>query len=124
MSEYLGEAEAATVSAPTAERLAHRALQRACRLCDPEDACCQYVGISLTAALPSNSPRRGHDRIHVAGESESGRIRWTVELGDERFDRSFAETVSDELLFKALATYAPGHGNDEFFSQAGLSIQS
>ncbi len=111
------------VSIETAQRLAERAFHRAARFCESENQH-SAAGISLTAALPTSEPRRGLDRIHVALQDDARRSHWSVDLGQADVTRSFAETVSDELLFKALACYAPGRDNQSFFDDAGIEVRT
>ncbi len=125
MTDYLGGKSIDSNASPsTAMHLSERAYQRAVGLCDTNEANIAHVGLSLVAALPTDPPRRGQDRIHVALQSHQSRWQWSLKLATNAFTRSFAETISDEMLFKALATLAQKHCNDSFFVDAGLTIET
>ena len=125
MVEYLGGPPIdASASLPTARQLAARARQRAERLCDEDDQRRRWVGVALVAALPTDTPRRGGDRIHVAWASIDGGRQWSLTLAKDSCTRAEAETISDEMMFLALASLVDGISQDRFFRQTDLPIQA
>jgi hypothetical protein len=125
LAEYLGAPLAgASASSATARQLAAVARRRAKRLCDDHEGNRRPVGIALVAALPTEPPRRGGDRIHVASESIDGTSQWSLNLVKGSCTRPMAEIVSDEMMFMALARCAKMIDPDRFFHDAGLAIES
>jgi hypothetical protein len=130
MRDYLGEAVAGpSASAETACQLAARACRRAGRLDDhlptggePPRGDRLAVGISLVAALPTLGPGPGRYSIHAAVQTPTAASRWSLSLEGGRWTRSEAETVADELIFRALASLVAGHDNDSFFQRAALEF--
>lgn len=103
--------------------MAERAHHRARSLCDSGASNVTHVGLALVAALPTDPPRRGGDRIHVALHSQPVASQWSLRLPKDAFTRSLAETISDEMLFQAMATLVPGHSNEAFFAEAALAVE-
>lgn len=99
MDEYLGEpACGPSASGPVAQQLARVAYGRAARLSESE----QKAGLSLVAALPTNPPRRGNDRIHIAVHLQH--VGWLLsrELPKHEYTRESAEDVADAMMHWAL----------------------
>ena len=102
LAAYLASAPMGSdASSERAEQLAHTAQSRAQSFAQLEPPY-ETVGIALVAALPTNIPRRGQDRIHVALRSPSRKILWSRELMKGAFDRESSETIADAMLFLAL----------------------
>ena len=82
------------------------------------------AGIALVAALPTEPPRRGDDRIHVAVASIDGLHHWSLHLAKHSCTRSSAERISDEMMFLALATMTKKTDANRFFRDSGLAFES
>ncbi|MCG8649840.1 MAG: hypothetical protein MI861_08405 [Pirellulales bacterium] len=126
MTQYLGDAAvAASASLETAMELAQTARERASRLSDSPQPGQVHVGLALVAALPTDPPRRGDDRIHVVLAPSSGR-GWQGSLGlaKDRFTRTVAEQISDQMIFRALAELTGSHDNADFFAALGLEVET
>ena len=123
MAEYLEvSAVESCASLPTVRLLATAAFQRAQRFLATAGVGACPVGVSLTAALPTEPPRPDEHRIFVALQRPDDRREWSVRLPPNGVSRAHAETISDELLFAALASLVEGCGNRQFFEGQGLSV--
>ncbi|MEL6895830.1 MAG: hypothetical protein AAFP90_07000 [Planctomycetota bacterium] len=60
------------------------------------------VGVSLTAALPTNRTRRGEDRIHVALQTRMATRLFDVHLEKHAMDREAAERLAEQLVLLAV----------------------
>jgi hypothetical protein len=119
-ASYLQRAAEGTSASPQrARQLAATALARAQSLSDHEFDV-RAAGISLVAALPTQSPRRGEDRIHVALKTSSRAAMWTLALPKGVFDRATAEAIADEMLYIALARLS--HDDDQASDLSTLEI--
>ncbi len=125
MTDYLGgPPPAASASLETAQQLAKCARRRAAGLCDAESSSVCSVGIALVAALPTTPPRPVEDRIHVVADRGDRQRCWSLRLTKGDFNRSMAETIGDELVFKSLAWLLGGHSNDSFFHDHHLQLET
>jgi hypothetical protein len=123
VANYLGCPPAdSSASGSVARQLASVALARASRLDDDPSDSCEAVGIALVAALPTTPRRRGQDRIHVAVRRPQKGVLWSLELAKDAHTREDAETIADEMIFRALAELAGHASNDPFFADAGLDL--
>lgn len=101
MENYLGNKTAGpSASIETARQLASRALDRASQFSDLQDAI--PVGLSLTAALPTQPPRDQVNQVHVSLQSDGVIKDWSQFFGPEITSRSEAETVADDMLMHAI----------------------
>jgi membrane carboxypeptidase/penicillin-binding protein PbpC len=82
----------------------------------------EAVGIALVAALPTTPQRRGRDRIHVALHAKPRGVLWSLELAKDAHTRESAETIADEMVFRALAELSDLSTSDSFFESRGLSL--
>lgn len=123
VADYLGtEPAGAAASGEVARQLGAAALARAFDLDDvsqpPERA-----GIGLAAALPTTPPRPVRNRIHVALQRPQHGVLWSLELATGTQTRESAETIADEMVYRALAELAGSAANDAFFDRSGLALQ-
>lgn len=93
-------------SEETALAMAAVALERADRLAaevPPDDAGRRLVGISCTAALVSDRPKRGDHRSHIALQTANESIAITLSLSKGARDRPGEERVVGHLILQQLA---------------------
>ena len=57
----------------------------------------------MTAALPTDPPRRGADQIYVALCTEGSQVLWSATLEPGRHTRDSAESIADQMIYLALA---------------------
>lgn len=108
MMEYLGrEPAGSSASDLTAAQLAEVAHGRATRLCDGGDER-DALGISLVAALPTQPPRRGEDRVHIVLRSADRHIHWAVTLEKGSHTRDSAEAVAEQVVLMAIHDFIGG----------------
>ena len=104
MAEYLGESPVGqSASRETANQLSRAAMVRCARLSDAESGTFRPIGISLVAALPTSSPRRGEDRIEVSLSFGNETKSWSRNLRKGQFTRESAEDVADAMFLAALS---------------------
>ena len=100
LAELLGHEPEQAVSARTAREMAQAAYHRAVRL-RPDTV--PVAGISCTAAIATDSPKRGGHRCHVATwTSEEARI-YSLDLKKGLRQREEEERVASSLVLHALA---------------------
>jgi hypothetical protein len=97
--EYLGHRPASFCSAATARDMAVRALERARWLAPGESV----LGVSCTASLATDRPKRGDHRLHVAVHTDDHVTIHTLTLLKGARDRPGEEAVLDAVLLNALA---------------------
>lgn len=123
VAEYLGcPPDDSSASSAVARQLASAALQRAIRLDDAPASAVHAAGIALVAALPTTPPRRGQDRIHVVLQTAQQGVLWSLELAKGAHTREEAETIADEMVFRAISELIGHAGNDSFLQDAGLDV--
>ncbi|MBM4258884.1 MAG: hypothetical protein FJ147_23645 [Deltaproteobacteria bacterium] len=101
MSEFLGASPSQSVSRETAAALAQRAYQRACSLGESETV--PVVGLSCTATLVTDRPKKGEHRAHVGLCTNEGTRVFSLTLQKGARDRIGEERMVSDLLLQALA---------------------
>ncbi len=100
--EYLGTKPAGPAASSTfASQLASVALQRAVRFSDRDQV--DAVGLALVAALPTEPIRDDQQQIHVAVHSKQDHRCWSRTWKQGEHTRASAESVADEMIYRALA---------------------
>jgi hypothetical protein len=126
LADYLGSEPADSVaSGPVARQVAAVALDHTYQLADDDVDCRQAAGVALVAALPTTPQRRGQDRIHVALCTHERQVLWSLELPKHAYSRQRAETIADEMVYRALAELchdAESSEDDRFFDETGLRL--
>jgi len=88
----------------TARAMAMAAYQRALTLRAGEsNPDWPVVGVSCTASLASDRPKRGPHRLHVAWQSAESTVCYSVELIKGRRDRAGEEDIAAAIVLNALA---------------------
>ncbi len=100
LDEWLGSPPDQAASADTALSMACAAWQRAAQLSPHEPA---LLGVSCSASLSSDRPKRGEHRIHVACQSVSHTALYSLTLEKGARDRRGEEAVASALVLHALA---------------------
>lgn len=101
LKEFLGAVPRQAVSVETASALALTAYQRALELrTDPTLA---VLGLSCTATLVTDRPKKGEHRAHVGLCSETDTIVSSLTLTKGARDRQAEERVVSNLLLNVLA---------------------
>jgi len=101
LAEFLGAAPAQAVSVETAAALAQEAYRRALRL--QADHTVPLIGLSCTATLVTDRPKKGAHRAHI-GVCEGTRTRvYSLTLQKGARDRRGEERVVSNLLLHVLA---------------------
>ena len=101
MREFLGATPMQAVSIETAMALAQKAYQRACSLREAEGI--PVVGLSCTATLVTDRPKRGKHRAHIGlCTSEDTRV-FSLMLQKGARDRIGEERLVSDLLLQVLA---------------------
>ena len=126
--EYLGSPPSDSSASPAvAKQLAAVALRRAAGMGDAdhqnENHVREAAGIALSAALPTTPRRRGTDRIHVVLRTHRRGVLWSLELTKDAQTRERAETIADEMVYRALTELTEYPPNERFFEDAGLNLQ-
>ncbi len=98
--DFLGYGPEQYVSAQTAKDMARRAYQRALRL---RSEATPVVGVSCTATIVTDRPKRGEHRCHVAAWSQRGASTYSLQLVKGLRDRQGEEDVVSRLVLRALA---------------------
>jgi len=81
------------------------AYERACALAPVgERATSNHVGVSCTASLISDRPKKGDHRCHVATQSPTATASWSLVLEKGARDRRTEETLVGRLILSALAS--------------------
>jgi hypothetical protein len=97
--EFLGHAPEQSCSADTARRMAVRAWGRAAWLAPDEPV----TGVSCTASLATDRPKRGEHRLHVAVHNAASTFCVSLTLNKGARDRTGEEQVVALTLLNALA---------------------
>ena len=100
LADLLGNGPGMAVSARTSAEMARRAYQRAARL---RAGKAPIVGLSCTAAIATDRPRRGAHRCHVEAWTSHGSQRYSLELEKGLRDRHGEEGMVSALVLNALA---------------------
>jgi len=99
--EFLGEKPLQAVSVETAAAMARTAYQRALRLrTDPKTP---VLGLSCTATLATDRPKKGEHRVHLGLCSETDMYAYSLTLTKGARDRAGEERVVSNLLLQVLA---------------------
>jgi hypothetical protein len=61
------------------------------------------IGVACTAALSTDRPRRGRHRVHIALQSVSRTVAWSLELEKGRRNRSEEEHLASRLVLSVVA---------------------
>ena len=99
--EFLVEIQTQAVSVETAARLAQRAYQRACSLREAEEI--SVVGLSCTATLVTDRPKKGDHRAHVGLCTSEYTQVFSLTLQKGARDRIGEERLVSDLLLQVLA---------------------
>jgi hypothetical protein len=99
LAEYLGRRPESFCSTETARALAARALERAHALAPGHFV----AGVSCTASLRSDRPKRGEHRFHIAVQTSRRVVCQSLTLKKDARDRAAEEDVLDRVLLNALA---------------------
>lgn len=106
LGTFLGDIPRQAVSPETAAALAHAAYRRAMALHPARQerrTAKLLIGVSCTAALRSDRPKKGSHRLHVGVRDAAGaRVSSLVLVKDVR-DRLAEERLAADLLLNALA---------------------
>ncbi|MCC6124301.1 MAG: hypothetical protein IT426_05025 [Pirellulales bacterium] len=97
---FLGARPDEYCSHRTARALAMAAFQRARRFHQPDD---QLAGLSCTAALATDRPRRGPHRAHLALQTAALTATWSLELLKDRRSRTEEERLVGRLALNGVA---------------------
>jgi nicotinamide mononucleotide (NMN) deamidase PncC len=97
---FLGARPDEFCSDRTARALAMAAFLRARKLHQPDDL---LAGLSCTAALATDRPRHGSHRAHLALQTASLTVTWSLELLKDRRSRAEEERLVSRLLLNAIA---------------------
>lgn len=111
MIDFLGREPVQFVSPQTARDLARAAYRRGMGL--REDGS-PVIGLSCTATIATDRPKRGDHRCSVAAWDEAGVIQYDLILDKGKRDRAGEEEVVSRLVIHALA--------QSFGIEAGLSL--
>jgi hypothetical protein len=99
--ESLGEIPTQAVSVETAARLARRAYHRACSLRETETI--PVAGLSCTATLVTDRPKKGDHRTHVGLCTSEDTRMFSLTLQKGARDRIGEERLVSDLLLQVLA---------------------
>ena len=120
LEEFLGAVPRQAVSMETASALAQNAHQRARKLC-PEPTLA-VLGLSCTATLVTDRPKKGEHRAHVGLCSETDTIVYSLTLTKGARDRQAEERVVSNLLLNVLAEACEVKASAEIGLLAGERI--
>ena len=101
MTEFLGVSPAQSVSLETAAALAQQAYQRACSLRSSQEI--SVVGLSCTATLVTDRPKKGDHRAHVGLCTSEDTHVFSLTLEKGARDRVGEEQIVSDLLLQVLA---------------------
>jgi nicotinamide mononucleotide (NMN) deamidase PncC len=105
--DWLGAAPEHFCDARTARAMGMAGFRRARILDQPADAAAIHAGVSCTASLVSDRPKRGPHRVHVACQTLACTASWSLELKKGHRSRAEEEEVVAQLILFAVA-YAAG----------------
>jgi hypothetical protein len=97
---FLGARPDEYCSERTARALAMAAFLRARKFHQPDD---QIAGLSCTAGLATDRPRRGPHRAHLALQTATLTATWSLELLKDRRSRAEEERLVGRFLLNAIA---------------------
>jgi nicotinamide mononucleotide (NMN) deamidase PncC len=109
LEDWLGGKVNRACSEQTARAMAMAAFERARQL-SPADRR-TLIGIGATASLVSTRPKRGPHRIHVAWQTATATVAYSVELVKDERSRADEEAVASQVVLTAVAE-ACGVAND------------
>ncbi|HJY79966.1 MAG TPA: hypothetical protein VKK81_02625 [Candidatus Binatia bacterium] len=101
LAEFLGALPVRSVSIETAAALARLASQRAIQL--RKDITVPVIGLSCTAALVTDRPKKGAHRAHVGVSSGAQTRVYSLTLQKSARDRHGEERLVSDLLLRTLA---------------------
>jgi hypothetical protein len=124
VAEYLGCPPAgSSASSAVAKQLASVALRHATSLDDSSGSEVHApAGIALVAALPTTPPRQVPNRIHVVLREPKRGVLWSLELTKQSRTREEAETIAEEMVYRALAELSGHADNESFFANSCLDL--
>jgi hypothetical protein len=99
LAEFLGHQPEQACSAATSRDMARRALERA-RWLAPGEA---VIGVSCTASLATDRPKKGDHRLHITTATAEQVTTYSLTLIKGARDREGEEAVLDAVLLNALA---------------------
>lgn len=99
MIEWLGGRPDQFCSEPTARAMAMAAFRRACRLEPGQDR----AGVACTASLATDRPKRGPHRAHVAFQTATTTVSWSLDLQKGHRPRADEERLVSHLVLNAVA---------------------
>jgi nicotinamide mononucleotide (NMN) deamidase PncC len=121
MTEFLGATPSQAVSVETAAALARQAYHRACALREAEGI--PVVGLSCTATLVTDRPKKGEHRAHVGlCTSEDTRV-FSLTLHKGARDRVGEERLVSDLLVQVLGLKCGVSGEVELALMAGDRLE-
>jgi len=100
MCRWLGAKPDEFCSSQTVRSLAVAAFRRAC---DYETSGVPLAGISCTASLASDRPKRGPHRAHIAAQTAATTAAWYLPLLKDRRTRAEEERLLGRLLLNVIA---------------------
>ena len=100
LTEFLGASPRQAVSVETAAALARAAYKRAVALHATEDP---LIGVSCTATLATDRPKKGAHRAHIGISTAAGTRVYSCTLTKGARDRQGEERVVSDLLLTVLA---------------------
>ena len=100
MVEFLGGRPDQFCSPQTARAMAMAAFRRACRYRGEAES---LSGVSCTASLATDRPKRGPHRVHVALQTAAATVTWSLELEKGRRSRMEEERLAGRLVLNAVA---------------------
>ncbi|MCE2463541.1 MAG: CinA family protein [Dehalococcoidia bacterium] len=104
MAEFLGHEPAGQyVSPDTAREMAESAYRKALRLRERGDAPGRVVGLSCTATIATDRPKRGEHRCCIATCDDGGVTTYSLKLAKGSRDRAGEEDVVSRIVLRALA---------------------
>jgi nicotinamide mononucleotide (NMN) deamidase PncC len=101
LEDWLGGRIDHACSERTARAMAMAAFERARKLSQVDSN--KLVGIGATASLATTRPKQGPHRVHVAWQSATATVAYSVELGKGQRSRAEEEAVAAQLILHALA---------------------
>lgn len=119
--EFLGAAPTQAVSVDTAAAMARAAYQRALRL--RAELTVPVLGLSCTATLVTDRPKKGEHRAHIGCCTETGVRVYSLTLIKEARNRQGEERVVSNLLLKALAEACSAQASAEIGLFPGEHIE-
>eukprot|EP00617_Octactis_speculum_P026641 CAMPEP_0185771542 /NCGR_PEP_ID=MMETSP1174-20130828/64366_1 /TAXON_ID=35687 /ORGANISM="Dictyocha speculum, Strain CCMP1381" /LENGTH=425 /DNA_ID=CAMNT_0028457435 /DNA_START=160 /DNA_END=1437 /DNA_ORIENTATION=+ len=121
LAKFLGGEPKHFCCEETAVAMAEKAYERALHLWmmdnDGNPHCVggeNFMGVSITGAIVSSTPKRGEHRVHVAAKTALGTTTYTLCLAKGERDRVGEEHVASRLVIRAIAEAAQTPVSDEF----------